>query len=249
LPKVYHTIQQWDNWLNKHPGLSVLEAEQNILASLLSKNHGKNLLLIGAPSQYCLFKDAAPNYKVILSPLINKYKHIKYIECGFHELSILSGSVDTVILPHTLEFIDFPRQLLTEACRVIKPGGNIIIMGFNPCSLWGFKKGWGKNKMMPWSGHFIFPHIIKKWLNLLDFEFIRKDMLMFRPPLQNPKIFNKLKFLEWIGRKGNVFFGGIYAITAKAKVIPLTPIRLHWEQTLPRLSISVPGPTMRDLSQ
>ena len=54
------------------------------------------------------------------------------------------GSIDLVILPHILECIDNPRQLLAEACRIIKPEGHIIICGFNPHSLWGLKKIMGK---------------------------------------------------------------------------------------------------------
>ena len=150
-------------------------------------------------------------------------------------------------MPHTLELIDNPRQLLVEACRVVKPEGDIIIFGFNTMSLWGLKKWWVSNKKTPWSNHFIRGHTIKKWLALAEFELIKQDMLMFRPPILKPRIFNKLKFLDWIGYKMNAFFGGIFVIRAKAKTIPLTPIKLHWKQPLSPLSPRLSGPTMRDM--
>lgn len=245
--KNYRAIQQWDNWLNQQLGANVLLTEKNFLSTLLVKNDSSIALLIGAPTQNCLLKNTNIPNQIILSPLINKYKHVKYIECGFFELSILTGSVDLVVLPHTLEFIEFPQQLLAEACRTIKPGGNIIIMGFNPVSFWGLKKFWQKGKTIPWSGRYLLPDTIKKWLHLNDFEFLRKDMIMFRPPIENQNLFNNLQILETIGTKSNAFFGGIYAITAKAKVVPLTPIKLRWKQSLSKLSVTIPGPTMRDI--
>lgn len=246
--KTYHTLQQWNHWLTQFPGSRILETEKNLLSSLLAKMNGNNVLLIGVPEQYTLIRESPINNNVILSPLINKYKSIKYIECGLNELAIMPSSIDVVILPHTLEFIDTPRKLLIEACNIVKPGGDIIITGFNPLSLWGVKKLWEGSARIPWSGRFMLPGRIKKWLELNDFEFIRKDMIMFRPPSQRAKLFDRFYSLEWLGTKTNAFFGGIYTISAKANVIPLTPIKLHWEQSFPGISTGIPSPmSTRDI--
>ena len=239
--KTYHTLQQWNQWLTKFPGSSVLETEKKLLSSLLKKLNGEYSLVIGVPEQYHLIKDSPFYHNVVLSPLINNHPSIKYVECGLSNLSILPGSVDVVILPHVLEFVDSPRHLLTEACRTVKPNGTIIIIGFNPISFWGLKKWWGKNQGIPWSGRFIFPKSIIKWLDLEEFEFIRKDMIMFKSPKENSS--HQFSLLEWLGNKTSAFFGGVYAISAQAKVIPLTPIKLHWVQSLPHLSATIPGPS------
>ena len=237
-------MQQWNHWLTQYPGTSVLEAEQKLISSLLSKINVNNILVIGVPEQYKLIKGIPAKNKVVLSPLINKHKAIKYIECGFAELSILPGSMDAVIIPHTLELIDTGRNLITEACRSVKPGGDIIIFGFNLFSLWGVKKWWEKNEGVPWSGHFLMPGQIMQWLDLEDFQFFRKDMIMFRSPFGKQKAQDKFSALEWLGFKTNAFYGGIYSLNAKANVVPLTPIKFHWEQTLSRLSATIPGPTV-----
>ncbi len=245
--KTYHIVQQWDHWLGQFLGETLIKTEQDFLEKRFSKQHGNYTLLLGVPHQHSMLDALAMTKHVVLSPLINKNTKIIYIEGSYKELPITSGSVDFVVIPHTLEFLDNPTQLLNEACRVVKPEGNIVIFGFNPYSLWGVTKWWLGHKTIPWSGNFIPATKIKDWLMLADFELVRQDMLMFRPPSKRPSLMRKLTFIEWLGVKSNAFFGGVYVITAKAKVIPLTPIRLHWKQQISPLRVTMPGPTMRDM--
>ncbi len=244
--KTYRTLQHWDHWLTRFLGARVLEAEQKILSRIYAERYGQHAVLIGVPHQHMLLKASVISHHVIISPLMNQYKHIQAIESDFYDLPIIPGSVDLVILPHTLDFIDNPHRLLLEACRIVKPEGDIIILGFNPFSLWGLKKYLTRNKNSPWNGNFINMTQVIRWLKLADFQITQEDMLFFRPPVSQEKIFNKLQFLEWIGRKCFMPFGGIYTLTAKAKVIPLTPIKLLWKQKLSPLSATFSGPTMRD---
>ncbi len=248
LIKTYHIVQQWDHWLTHFLGETLMKTEQQYLIKQFAERYGRYALLLGVPHQHSMLDPLAITKHVVLSPLINKNTAISYIEGSYKELPIASGSLDIVVIPHTLEFLDNPRQLLNEACRIVKPEGDIIIFGFNPYSLWGINKWWLKgHKKIPWHGHFISAKTIKNWLTLADFQLVRQDMLMFRPPLHRPSLMQKLTFLEWIGVKSKAFFGGVYVITAKAKVIPLTPIKLHWKQQISPLRVSISGPTMRDM--
>lgn len=247
--KTYRTVQQWDHWLTHYLGSSLLESEKQFLKSSLAGCYGKHVLLIGVPHQHALLECSVMINQVLLTPLINKHKHYKCIESEYHKLPIAPGSVDLVIVPHTMDFLDNPRQLLMEACKVVKPEGLIIIMGFNPISPWGFKKWWSKSKHMPWLGAFINAKKVKNWIKLADFELVKQDMLLFRPPLTHQGLFKKMKFLEWLGKKVYAPFGGVYVLTAQAKTIPLTPIKLHWKQTISPLQATLPGPTLRDIQQ
>lgn len=244
--KTYRAVQQWNHWLTNCLGERILAIETNFLSSLLQRNRS-HALLIGVPNQNNLFKSSHLTNRIILSPLINKNKYIKYIESEYYELPLMSGSIDLVLVPHTLELIDNPHQLLLEACRVVKPGGEIIIFGFNPFSLFGLKKWWMNHKEIPWSHHFISPHTVKKWLALADFELIKQNMLFYRPPIEKNLIYKKLKFMEWMGHKFHAPWGNIYVLIAKANMLPLTPIKLHWKQTLPALTTPMPGSSMRDM--
>jgi len=235
----YRTLQHWQLWLAHHfLGGSLLEAEQQLLSRLLSNHFGKHAVLLGVPQQYALLKENHLPCHALLTPLIHQEKNSNYIEGDFHDLPILTGSMDLVLLPHTLEFIEHPRQLLSEACRIIKPEGLIIICGFNPYSLWGRKAVWAKHKIVPSAEHFFHVGQIKRWLQLADFALEEQKFLMFRPPLTHPGMYQKLHFLETIGPTIFPFLGGVYVLLARAKVIPLTPIRLKWKQQLSGIRIS-----------
>jgi len=245
LVKMYRAAQQWNQWLTQPLGQCVLEAEKNFLLNCLTTYYGKHGILIGVPHQNDLLKASVTAHQVVLTPLISKTRNIKTIEGDFYELPLASGSIDLVFLPHSLEYIDNPRQLLTEACRIVKPEGHIIILGFNPFSLWGLKKMAARNKNIPWNSHFIPSNTVKKWLNLADFELVKQDFILYSPPLRRHSLFLKLKFLDRLGRVCFKPMGGVYILIAKAKVTPLTPIRLRWQQTFSNIRISVPGPSMR----
>ena len=175
----YRTLQHWNQWLShEYLGAELLRAEQTIIAEILKRHFGRHSLLIGAPNQYDLLNATNIPCHSLISPLMHKESHFNYIQGGFHELPILTGSIDLVMLPHTLEFVDNPRQLLAEACRIIKPEGLILVCGFNPYSIWGLKRKFDKHKKNLWMGNLIRAHIIKSWLRLADFEMEQQKWLV-----------------------------------------------------------------------
>jgi SAM-dependent methyltransferase len=247
--KTLRKILQMDKWLKEFPGQSILATEKKFLPSLLSEYYGSQVLLIGTPNQHELLRTSIIPNRMLLTPLPTKTLHtIRSIESDLHELPIASGSVDLVILPHILEYLDNPQHLLQEACRIVRPQGHIVICGFNPFSLWGIKKLFTRSNDVPWSANFIQSGLIKKWLRLADFKLVRQTATLFRPPTQFQTLFDQLEFLEWLGSKCYAPLGGVYVLVAQAKVIPLTPIKLRWKQKLAdvRLPImSIPRPTTR----
>ena len=74
-----------------------------------------------------------------------------------HGLPFAENAVDLIVLPHALEFTDDPHLMLREAYRVIRPEGQIVIAGFNPFSLYGAKRYFGRAQTPPWNGSFIAP--------------------------------------------------------------------------------------------
>lgn len=241
----YRTLQHWNQWLKQQfLGTSLLEAEQQAISEMLEKQFGKHALLIGVPHQNHLLQSTSIPCHTLISPLINHDRKANYVEGDFHELPIHTGSIDVVLLPHTLEFVDNPRQLLAEACRIIKPEGVILISGFNPLSAWGARKMLVKHKVAPWSGTFIHANKVKRWLQLADFAMEKQKSILFRPPVSRRSFYQNLVFLEYLGNKVFPSFGGVYILLARAKVIPLTPIRLKWKQQLSgiRISTSISGP-------
>ena len=245
----HRSIVQWNQWLNKSLGQLVLEAEQKLLAGFLSGKYGKHVVLVGVPHQCTLIKMLDLPCHTLLTPLpYHNQGEIKAIESNLYELPVASGSVDLVILPHTLELVDNPRQLLAEATRIVKPEGHLIISGFNPYSLWGLGKLLQKrNSNLP-AFHTLQQGTLKKWLHLSDFELVRQSNALYSPPIQKTGFLKKLRFMEWIGNKCHLPCGAIYVLMARAKVVPLTPVRLRWKQSIAsmRVPTSIPGPTIRN---
>lgn len=236
----YRNLQHWNQWLSQQfLGKSILETEAHQFSRMLDRHFGKHAVLIGVPHQYALLNATKIPCHALVTPLTIKEKKSGFIEGDFHEIPILTGSMDLVMLPHTLELVDNPRQLLSEACRIIKPEGLIAISGFNPYSTWGLRKLLVKNKKsMPWGANFIHSAKIKSWLQLSDFAMEKHQSALFTPPVNHPGLYKRLHFLEKLGSVCLPIFGGVYVLIARAKVIPLTPIRLKWKQQLSGIRIS-----------
>jgi SAM-dependent methyltransferase len=248
----YRSLQHWNQWLSQQfLGNCLLAEEARIIAKLLDRHYGKHSLLIGVPKQARLLNISSIPCRAIATPLfVHREQHINYIETTLHELPVITGSIDLVLLPHTLEFIENPRQLLSEACRVVKPEGLIAICGFNPYSLWGLRKFFS-DKEIPWSGHFFQPGQVRNWLKLADFEMEMQTSILFRPPLSHSHWYERLAVMEHAGKFLFNHLGGVYVLLARAKVIPLTPIKMKWTQQLSgiRIPSSVSGPIAHHSNQ
>ncbi|MDH5445612.1 MAG: methyltransferase domain-containing protein, partial [Gammaproteobacteria bacterium] len=140
-----------------------------------------------------------------------------------------SDSVDVVVLNHALEFSHNPHQVLREVERVLVPEGHLVIMMFNPWSLWAVNRlllRW-KNTA-PWCGKFISATRSKDWLALLGFEVGQSRGYFFRPALQQMTIMERIGWLEKMGQRFWSIFGGGYMLVAKKKTETMTPIRPKW---------------------
>ncbi len=90
---------------------------------------------------------------------------------GFDALPLPSDTFDVVVLHHALDFCQQPQRVLAEAARIIRPGGRIVLIGFNPYSLLGL----GKWLLAPWHAAGVWRHNslrssrIRDWLVLLGF--------------------------------------------------------------------------------
>jgi len=245
----HRLIMHWNQWLNQSLGQLIVQTEQEVLKTFLSEVYGKHAVLVGVPHQCELLNPLLLACHLLVTPLHHHSCPVKVIESSLHELPLASGSVDLVLLPHTLELVDNPRQLLAEACRIVKPEGHLIVCGFNIYSMWGLKK-----LFLPIHSSFPVLHsltsgMVKKWLNLSDFQLVQETTTLYRPPIQNSQVFKKLHFLEWMGHKSRFPWGAVYVLMAKAKVIPLTPIRWRWKQRLAGMPIPthIPGPSIRNI--
>ena len=238
-------------WFESPLGAHVLAAEQAILAQVLPGCFGYDLLQLSVQN--------TPLYAA--SPIHNKLAMgVGGGDAGAFigkatSLPFETGSMDVVLLHHMLEFYDSPQQILREVGRIALPSGHVVIVGFNPMSLWGLYRPVGKmRKMAPWFGSFIGPGRLMDWLTLLDFQIDRAQYMTYGLPLEgyNGAISD---YSQGLSRNANWPFGAVYVIVARKQVGSITPIKPLWQRqrAFGRLSLVRPavnqGLTQNGLSQ
>ena len=229
LPKNW---QQLRNWLKTDLGQYVLKQEAESLQKTLKNLFGCNLLILGEP-EFCMISSyLQEQYKninqFILHPLLvanDKSATVMGISARQDKLPIYSDSMDVVILPHILEMVVNPHEVLRESYRVLRPEGKIIIIGFHPYSVWRIWKLVAQIcSKAPWRNKFISPARLFDWITILGMEEFKITKYCHTLPFNNNKILNKLSFLETIGNALPFRTGNIYTICACKRVITLTPI-------------------------
>ena len=140
-------------------------------------------------------------------------------------LPIKTESMDMVILPHMLEFDAKRFQTLREANRVLKPGGDLVMLNINPWSLSvRFQSIWDRKLADSWHTHFISRKRTQDWLKLMNYDIVSTAEFGL-------DTFNITydKFSSGM----SCFFSmayGIKAVKRQYSLIPLTPVAEKTQQ-------------------
>jgi SAM-dependent methyltransferase len=153
-------------------------------------------------------------------------------------------SIDVALLPHTLDFCADPYPVLREVSRVLRPDGHVVILGFNPISLWGLRRLLTRRpRPVPWCGHFFWLTRVKDWLALLDFECTNGSMLYYRPPFKREPAMERFHFLEQTGDRWWPLMAGVYLIVAKKRVFGMTRLPIEWK-AVSAVGLATPKPAV-----
>jgi SAM-dependent methyltransferase len=142
------------------------------------------------------------------------------------------SSLDLVVLPHALEFSADPHQLLREVHRTLRPDGQIVIAGFNPFSLFGARRYFGRGKTPPWNGSFIALYRLKDWLALLGFEVTGGGLDGYVPPFAQEKWLSRFGFFESAGDRWWPIAGGVYVVRAVKHSVGMRLVTPPWREPL-----------------
>lgn len=160
------------------------------------------------------------------------------VVCELSDLPIASQSVDLIMLPFMLETATEPHQILREIERVLRPEGLLVIIAFNPWSLWGIRRIcrhllahlFVRPRQFPWDGHFYSVARLRDWLQLLGFEVERGAFGCYTLPCESRRNLDRLSFLEAAGDRWWSFAGGTYLLRAIKRVGGVRLIR-PWKAT------------------
>lgn len=237
------------SWFNSETGQLLLKQERDAFARMSSQVFGFQLLQLGLLNLEQPWLSTSPIKQQTLIGQLSRPALANYLRAEVENLPILTDSIDAAFLPHTLDFCRDPQQVLREVERVLMPEGRLIISGFNPASLWGLVAvARRKRAQVPWQAHFVSYTRLHDWLSLLGFDVELTEVFMFRPPIENSRIMQRLRFLEKAGPKLWPRLGSVYMIRAVKRVSTLTPIQPIWKRR-PRLLSQVVEPSTRSINR
>ena len=213
-------------WIETPLGGYLVEREQRYFDNAVADIFGYNALQVGMPEVDLLRASRIP-LRVHVGP-----DGPVDMRADFRDLPIASNSADLVLLPHVLEFAEHPHQILREAARVLMPEAHVVISGFNPFSLWGWRRAAHRGAHFPWRGRFITLMRVKDWLALLGFEVIGGEMACYAPPSRQQKWLERFKFMEAAGERWWPIAGGVYFLQAVKRVRGARLIMPKWSDRL-----------------
>lgn len=226
-------------WLRTPAGRYLLAWEQEHLDRAVVDVFGFHALQLGLPELDALKANRMPHRWVsgdgtpALAPSADGGEPaaaVVALHCDFDALPFDGQSLDLVVLPHALELARDPHLALREVERVLRPEGRVVIVGFNPTSLWGLRQrlghvrrrlGLGRKGVplyLPSAGEFIGYRRLRDWLRLLSFEVEAGRFGCYRPPVRSDRWLSRWEWTERFGDRWWPVFGAVYSLTAVKRV-------------------------------
>lgn len=229
-------------WMQSAPGQCLLRWEQQHLDQAVADVFGYHALQLGLPELQGLRANRMPHRWVAsdsmqaVQPLPSEGEPIGLpidlnvaLHCDFDALPFPNQSLDLLVLPHALELSRDPHLTLREVERVLVPEGRVMILGFNPASMWGLRQRLGRARgaiglggrgalFLPRAGEFLGYWRLRDWLRLLSFEVEGGRFGCFRPPYASARWLERSAWLEGVGERWWPVFGAVYFLVAVKRV-------------------------------
>jgi SAM-dependent methyltransferase len=211
-------------WLETPPGQYLLAWEQAQLDRVVADAFGFHALQIGLPRLDALRANRMPHRWLALD---HRDERAAALFAHGDALPFPERSLDLVVLPHSLEFARDPHQTLAEVERVLMPEGRLVILGFNPASLWGLRQRLGRARQamggkaplfLPRPGEFIGYWRLRDWLRLLSFEVEGGRFGAYRPAIASEALLQRFAWMDRVGDRWWPVFGSVYMVLAVKRV-------------------------------
>jgi SAM-dependent methyltransferase len=227
------------DWLQSPPGLALLRWEQAQLDTAVADVFGYHALQLGTPQIAALQNNRMPHQWTADHNSLEKVHLMMDLEA----LPFPEASLDLVVMPHSLELSRDPHASLREAARVLVPEGRLVICGFNPASLWGWKqqrehfyRRFGMGSLyMPEAGEFLGYWRLRDWLRLLSFEVESSNFGLWQPAVRSEAWLSRMNWMNTLGEKYWPIFGAAYCVVAVKRVRGMRMLSPVWKRN-PKLA-------------
>lgn len=238
------SIPGLEDWLETPQGRYIVGWEQARLDAAVYDIFGFYALQIGLPQVDCLRQSRMPLRQKVApdaDPGVDALADLR-------SLPFASNSVDLVVLPHVLEFCSDPHQVLREVERILIPEGQVVVVGFNPLSLWGLRRRLPhRPDGFPWEGNYLSVLRLRDWLALLGFEVHRGNFGRYAPPCTQQQWLDRFRFMEPAGDRWWGFAGGVYILQAIKRVRGMRLVLPAW-QSSPALAKGLSPAAKKEIS-
>lgn len=231
LPRLFKTESQHDLqpdfrcWFGSELGRHLLASERDLIGRILPDLFGYHALQMGHVVDWNLLECSRIRHRCVADIGMPVIEGLSPLRAQPDQLPFANNSLDLVFIHHGLDAASSPHALLREATRVLIPDGHLLILGFNPWSLWGFwrlfRLPWAS---VPWLKRPVGPHRLADWLALLDLEVVGLESTCFVPPVTHATIRRRFAWLEPLGRRYWSQGGATYALLARKRVSCITPV-------------------------
>ena len=230
------------SWLQTPHGESLLQQEARVVEEAFDGIFGEQCLQLGYWGDARIFVRLARTQRCAL---ITEFPPLEGVSAigQLHRLPVQDDSIDAVILPHALDYSDRPHAILREVHRVLRPNGQLIVLGFRPGGLWGLRRLVPGAGLPPGELHLVSERRLRDWLKLLDMRIHGMTGYFFRWPL--PGLRGKASpHWERRGRRWWPELSACYMLSAQKRISTMTPVRPVW-RAKPKVVTGLAEPSTR----
>ncbi len=228
-------------------GKSLLTAEAQLLGEALEDVFGWEFLQVGAWGEGPeLLAGCRTRRKIVVAP--NTHRGGADIIARPSALPVARDSVDAVLLPHTLEFASDPYAIVREVDRVLSGEGQLVVLGFQPFSLWGIRARSSGAGFPPGMRRILTAGRVREWLVLLGYEVVATRAYLYCTPWGNgaPATLAAADHSPLLQRTWfNPLPAGAWMLKARKRIRALTPIRPRLREKQPAVIGQLVKPTTR----
>lgn len=217
-------------WFSSPLGQLLVANEQALVDEQLHNLFGYHLLQLSVAKDLDLTRASRISHCFALYPQRAEHPLVAG-RTDFNHLPLPANSIDLVLLHHVLDYSQSPHHVLREASNVLISQGHVVVVGFNPWSMFGLWRWLARffSRAPQWRHQSLRLGRVLDWLAVLDFEPIVIQQGFYCPPCHKP---NTIKYLQWMerwGKRFNLPWGGFYLIVARKDSVTLTPIKPQWQ--------------------
>ena len=166
------TAEHLSMWSKSDFGRYVLATERELIAQKYSALPGYRFMHLGLTADEQSANEFSQIHRFNFQTLTGGCSSDVSAVADLTELPLPSDIVDVVLLQHMLEFSASPQSVLAEVCRVIAPGGHLVVCALDPFGPMGLAKL--PMQLLSNSPQYRFHSLrigrLVDWLTLLNFE-------------------------------------------------------------------------------